>query len=116
VEPLFQAVPHPLGITLLRIGLGAAPVLTLVRTIRPQLQWAAPSRKQQLSLIIDANSCGVVRGSNERMTQPTKENSLRFLELAPARSLDHVASIVRSEAHDAGFLNGQSPLTRRPKF
>jgi len=40
-----------LTVTVLAIGLAAAPVLTLGRTIRPQSQWADRSRRWRLSFI-----------------------------------------------------------------
>jgi hypothetical protein len=42
------------AVTISLIGLAAAPVLTLARTIRPQSQWADRSRRQPVLLIINA--------------------------------------------------------------
>src|SRR5207302_6219114 len=52
-EQLFRSVPCRLAAIALLIGLGAEQVLTLARTIRLQSQWAAPSRRRLLLLIIE---------------------------------------------------------------
>ena len=61
VEQLFRLVPCRLPVTVSPIGPGAERAHFLGRTIRLQLQWADPSQKRRLSLIIDANTCGVHR-------------------------------------------------------
>lgn len=53
MEQPFRLVPGRLTAIVSAIGLAAAPVLTLGRTIRPQSQWAAPSRRQLLLFITD---------------------------------------------------------------
>ena len=60
-EQLFRLVPRRLPVTVSPIGPGAERAHFLGRTIRLQLQWADPSQKRRLSLIIDANTCGVHR-------------------------------------------------------
>ena len=52
----FRLVARRLTVTVLTLGLAAAPVLTLGRTIRLQSQWADPSRRQRLLLITDMAS------------------------------------------------------------
>src|SRR5437660_163078 len=52
-EQLFRSVPCRLAALASLIGMGAEQVLTLARTIRLQSQWADPSRRRLLLLIIE---------------------------------------------------------------
>src|SRR5437879_1417946 len=52
-EQLFRSVPCRLAALASLIGMGAEQVLTLARTIRLQSQWADPSPRRLLLLIIE---------------------------------------------------------------
>src|SRR5438105_14881854 len=52
-EQLFRPVPCRLAALASLIGMGAEQVLTLARTIRLQSQWADPSPRRLLLLIIE---------------------------------------------------------------
>ena len=57
-EQLFRLVPRPLAATASAIGPGAEQAHFPGQTIRLQLQWADPSQRRRLSLIIDAKTRG----------------------------------------------------------
>ena len=81
----FRSVPHRLTVTVSPIGPGAERAHFPGRTIRLQLQWADPSQRRRLSLIIDANTCGV-HAAATKMRDDNDRVGLKELMITPRKA------------------------------